>query len=339
MFAGVATLIGAWQQNGNRRANEAGFAGGLRLRQARRLASRPGRQPHTVRITFAALGAQAHVSRLGCIGRRGRLPRRRVLVPRCRARGRYGNCSARLGPSLRIKPQAQQHGEPRTTIEVIDNAFVGGIWQGGQMSRRPRLLVFPGDGEPRRFTHQLFRFPAKFHPPVVRELLERYTAPGDRVLDPFCGSGTLLVESIISGRNAIGTDLDPLAVFVSSVKARAIDPRRLVVRARELAERLEPLRRSAAEYEKLQWADISPAQFRRQGQRVSLPAIPNLGHWFRRYVSIDLARIRAEIMDMPISGAREALSSPVLCVDHSKRVECGLGTRVRLRGHIAYAAP
>src|SRR5437667_9224699 len=74
------------------------------------------------------------------------------------------------------------------------------------------------DIERDRLTHYLFRYPAKFHPPVVRHLIERFTDEHQTILDPFCGSGTLLVEASICGRSATGTDVDPLAVFVSKIK-------------------------------------------------------------------------------------------------------------------------
>jgi DNA methylase len=78
-----------------------------------------------------------------------------------------------------------------------------------------------------RYTHYLFGYPAKFHPPVARALLERHTEPGDCVIDCFCGSGTLLVEAAISGRSAIGSDVDPVAAFVSRVKVKPPNAKRL----------------------------------------------------------------------------------------------------------------
>ena len=74
------------------------------------------------------------------------------------------------------------------------------------------------DIEAPRLTHYLFRFPAKFHPPVAHSLIRSYTSPGQTVFDPFCGSGTLLLAASVEGRNAIGSDVDPVAVFISEVR-------------------------------------------------------------------------------------------------------------------------
>nr|MDQ4041145.1 site-specific DNA-methyltransferase [Actinomycetota bacterium] len=87
-------------------------------------------------------------------------------------------------------------------------------------NRSENLLKYAAPEASRRYTHYLFRYPAKFHPPVAQALLERYTEPGDCVLDCFCGSGTLLVEATVAGRSAVGSDVDPVAAFVSRVKAR-----------------------------------------------------------------------------------------------------------------------
>ena len=44
---------------------------------------------------------------------------------------------------------------------------------------------------------------------LMRALIERYTDPGDLVLDPYCGSGTTLRAALDCGRRAIGIEIDP----------------------------------------------------------------------------------------------------------------------------------
>lgn len=67
-------------------------------------------------------------------------------------------------------------------------------------------------------THNFYRYPARFSPKLVRAVIDTFTKPGDLVLDPFVGGGTTLVESLVSGRHAIGADISSLATFVSEVK-------------------------------------------------------------------------------------------------------------------------
>jgi len=47
------------------------------------------------------------------------------------------------------------------------------------------------------------------------------------ILDPFCGSGTTLVESSLSGNNSIGIDIDPLSVLISKVKTTKVNIQKL----------------------------------------------------------------------------------------------------------------
>ena len=48
-----------------------------------------------------------------------------------------------------------------------------------------------------------------FVPQIPFQLISRYTSPGDWVLDPFCGSGTTILESMKLGRNSLGIELNP----------------------------------------------------------------------------------------------------------------------------------
>ena len=67
-------------------------------------------------------------------------------------------------------------------------------------------------------THGFYRYPARFSPQLARAIIERFTDPGDVVLDPFCGGATTLVEAAALGRKAVGTDINPLAIFLARVK-------------------------------------------------------------------------------------------------------------------------
>lgn len=115
------------------------------------------------------------------------------------------------------------------------------------MPRAPGRLV--ADGDPRiaerlveslraaredretaeSLTHPFHTYPARLHPATARILVEMVgegaarTAP---VVDPFCGSGTVLVEARAMGLRAVGTDLNPLAVMVARAKTWTVPARR-----------------------------------------------------------------------------------------------------------------
>jgi len=67
-------------------------------------------------------------------------------------------------------------------------------------------------------THNFYRYPARFSPKFVREIIELFSNPGDVILDPFVGGGTTLVEALVSNRHSIGFDVSPIASFVSQTK-------------------------------------------------------------------------------------------------------------------------
>lgn len=90
-----------------------------------------------------------------------------------------------------------------------------------------RLERVSGNGRNRQSTrysaHGLHEYKGKFNPQIVRAILNILDIKvGSRLLDPFCGSGTSLLECVHLGVDAIGTDINPLAVFIANAKLAAI---------------------------------------------------------------------------------------------------------------------
>ena len=86
------------------------------------------------------------------------------------------------------------------------------------------LSQLADEDEVRAHVHGFHPYPARLHPKTARALIESLTQSGDTVLDPFCGSGTVLVESLIAARRAWGTDLNPLATALAKTKCRGATP-------------------------------------------------------------------------------------------------------------------
>lgn len=66
--------------------------------------------------------------------------------------------------------------------------------------------------------HTWHAFPAKFPPQLARKFINELTFPEDIVLDPMMGSSTTVVEALLAGRKAVGTDIDPLSIRLATAK-------------------------------------------------------------------------------------------------------------------------
>lgn len=71
-------------------------------------------------------------------------------------------------------------------------------------------------------THNIHRYSGKFIPQIAAAAIELLSSPGDCVLDSYMGSGTTLLEAQLKNRNAIGVDINPLAVLISKVKNTSV---------------------------------------------------------------------------------------------------------------------
>ncbi|MDG5816161.1 DNA methyltransferase [Chitinispirillales bacterium ANBcel5] len=71
--------------------------------------------------------------------------------------------------------------------------------------------------------HGIHEYKGKFNPQIIRFLLNYLgISPKEKILDPFCGSGTTLAESIHNGPKSTGIDINPLAIYISNAKILAL---------------------------------------------------------------------------------------------------------------------
>ena len=191
-----------------------------------------------------------------------------------------------------------------------------------------RALAVPpatdADDDPARsHVHGFHTYPARMHPATAARLVSAFVLPFGRVLDPFCGSGTVLVEALIAGRNAIGTDLNPLAVRLAACKTR---PR--------TAAELQRFTEDAAEC-------AAHADSRRKAKAGASRRFPQEDmELFEPHVLLELDSLRAKIETLPADATRadlELVLSAVL-VKLSKKpgdTSSGVGTRHTRAGFAA----
>ena len=77
-------------------------------------------------------------------------------------------------------------------------------------------------------THGYYTYPAKFIPQLSSKIIKDYSQKDDIIIDPFMGSGTTIVESVVNHRIGIGTDINEIAVLLSKVKSTPIEHKLLV---------------------------------------------------------------------------------------------------------------
>lgn len=142
----------------------------------------------------------------------------------------------------------------------------------------------------RAHVHGFHTYPARMHPLTARRLVEAFSRPGDAVLDPFCGSGTVLVEARLAGRAAVGVDANPLAVRLARLKVEAAT----VARRERL---VEAATRIAMFADERRTAKAGPTH-RYPSADVSM---------FQSHVLLELDSVRAGLDEVADPWTREAL--------------------------------
>ena len=171
-------------------------------------------------------------------------------------------------------------------------------------------------------THGLYYYPAKFIPHAVRYCLQQYTQPGDTVVDPFAGSGTVGLEACLCGRRAFLLDLNYLLDHIIPLK---IYQGRLALSPAVLEERLHAIFSGDTEFHP-HWNTISyaehrlPKLFRSKSKRLYIDGLLQ-GDWQSRLHR--QLRTQAQNILIDINGLVEMLNGSVPALVHQGGVDSG----------------
>ena len=158
-----------------------------------------------------------------------------------------------------------------TLPKMITERLVGDIPLDLPIDGGGRRFLFISRDQ-RRYTHALHKYPAKFFPELPRFIIQRYSRPGDLILDPFMGSGTTNLEALLLERPSVGVDIDPFSRMLARVKTSPLNGDDLWAARGQLRERFN--------------------DFEAGRNDDDIPEFPYRDKWFRPYVLRELAFIK-----------------------------------------------
>lgn len=143
---------------------------------------------------------------------------------------------------------------------------------------RDTVLTYLGEKRSDVYTHYIHPYPGKIFPytPIFWFSIPELCPPDGTILDPFSGSGTVLLESIVHPlykRNAYGVEINPLGRLITKVKTTTLDDK-------ELVKRFHFLLRSTERFNK---------------EDISIPEFKNIEFWFSRKAIYKLSRLKCSI--------------------------------------------
>ena len=185
------------------------------------------------------------------------------------------------------------------------------------------------DDDVREYTHGIHNYPAMMVCPISRNIIRlvKEVHPIETIFDPFTGSGTVLVEGILSGaKNVYGNDINPLALYLSKVKTTRLDINLLQSETQNLYNGIEDVYNqfalqinSADEImrcgykldltAKDGWGANAPEYLLKYIQNnyidIDVPNFKNIGYWFKPRVILLLSLIKREINRIENKDIRE----------------------------------
>lgn len=136
------------------------------------------------------------------------------------------------------------------------------------------------DANTKEYPHCFHTYPAMMIPQIARKLLKRYGVEGGWLLDPYCGTGTSLVEASLFGMHSVGCDINPLVRLIATTKLTPISLQTLD----------RNLNRLNNQFFQVEFSEKIPD--------APIPNIPNLHYWFSEDVIRCLAFLQVWIHEV-----------------------------------------
>jgi len=158
--------------------------------------------------------------------------------------------------------------------------------------------------------HSWFGYVTGYDAKFVRDTIERYCDdPSETstptVFDPYCGSGTTLVEAIDTGRDAIGIEINPFMAFVSRTKTDwATYPDDISRGAREFLNDVEPQVLSAFPNRTLDSFRDGETVGESPRAKADIPELANINKWYTDSVLEQLRILKGNIKLIEDEGLR-----------------------------------
>lgn len=139
-------------------------------------------------------------------------------------------------------------------------------------------VSFPKSNQLSEYGNRIYnRYPARSIFLVPRLILAQHINKGLNILDPFMGSGTTAVETIISGNKPYGTEMDPFARLIADVSTTTFSKQELI--------QLTELRDEILN----QWRDFEPFE---------VPTLPGIERWFKDDDLTQLLKLKSCILSL-----------------------------------------
>lgn len=171
----------------------------------------------------------------------------------------------------------------------------------------------------KKYTHGIHNYPAMMVCPISRNIIKLVQSiqPIHSIFDPFAGSGTVLVEGMLSGIDSVaGNDINPLALLLSKAKTTRLDYNKLQSICESVLNKIE--KRISSNQRILEgvdsyiskelnldisgkkgWGDNAPSFLTDycslNDLNIEIPNFKNIGYWFKPRVILELAIIKSEI--------------------------------------------